>query len=61
MERATPYPFPHATRVTEAPFDNPDGTPVDFLPPIYWGSAAERYSLAPRNLKAGKNTLIVWQ
>lgn len=48
-------------RVTEAPFDNPDGTPVDFTHDLL-GVRRDVVKPGPIfDLKAGKNTLIVWQ
>ena len=48
-------------RVTEAPFDNPDGTPVDFAPDMLGvrRGAAKPGPIA--GLRAGENTIVVWQ
>lgn len=49
-------------RMTEAPFDNPDGTPVDFAPDMLGvrrGDGAVPGPLAA--LTAGENKITVWQ
>lgn len=48
-------------RVPEAPFDNPDGTPVNFAPDML---GVRRIDVQPgpiAGLRAGENTMVVWQ
>ncbi|MBQ7846362.1 MAG: right-handed parallel beta-helix repeat-containing protein [Clostridia bacterium] len=49
-------------RVTEAPFDNPDGTPVDFAPDMLGDCRHAAAIPGPiADLKAGENRVTVWQ
>ena len=47
--------------MTEAPFDNPDGTPVNFAPDML---GVRRSAVKPgpiADLTVGENTIVVWQ
>lgn len=48
-------------RVTEAPFDNPDGTPVDFVPDMLGVCRTDVQPGPIAGLRAGENTIVVWQ
>ena len=49
-------------RMTEAPYDNPDGTPVDFAPDLLGQRRDEAAMPGPiAALRAGENVLTVWQ
>lgn len=49
-------------RVTECPYDNPDGTPVDFAPDMLGVIRGEGAVPGPiAGLKAGENVVTIWQ
>ena len=49
-------------RVTECPYDNPDGTPVDFAPDMLGVIRGEGAMPGPiAELKAGENVVTIWQ
>ena len=48
-------------RVTEEPYENPDGTPIDFTLDFHGENRVDRVLPGPfATLKAGKNKFIVW-